>query len=88
MLGANSPAEGFLLASDGAVMRACFLGPNICALGFGVALVQSPPLAEAFDLQAGDDFARSRAEIPLPSKILENRMIQDLRRRDVANGWG
>jgi len=25
-------------------MRACFLGQNICALGFGVATLQSPPL--------------------------------------------
>jgi hypothetical protein len=27
-------------------MRACFLGQNICALGFGVATLQVPPLAE------------------------------------------
>jgi hypothetical protein len=25
-------------------MRACFLGQNICALGFGVATLQTPPL--------------------------------------------
>jgi hypothetical protein len=25
-------------------MRACFLGQNICALGFGVATLQVPPL--------------------------------------------
>jgi hypothetical protein len=25
-------------------MRACFLGQNICALGFGVATLQAPPL--------------------------------------------
>jgi len=25
-------------------MRACFLGQNICALGFGVATLQMPPL--------------------------------------------
>ena len=25
-------------------MRACFLGQNICALGFGVAMLQTPPL--------------------------------------------
>lgn len=24
-------------------MRACFLGQNICALGFGVATLQTPP---------------------------------------------
>jgi len=25
-------------------MRACFLGENVCALGFGVATLQTPPL--------------------------------------------
>lgn len=27
-------------------MRACFLGQNICALGFGVATLQSPPVQD------------------------------------------
>jgi hypothetical protein len=39
-------------------MRACFLGQNICALGFGVATLQTPPLmsepnGEGLDLAAG-----------------------------------
>jgi hypothetical protein len=25
-------------------MRACFLGQNVCALGFGVAMLQTPPM--------------------------------------------
>jgi hypothetical protein len=25
-------------------MRACFLGQNICSLGFGIATLQAPPL--------------------------------------------
>jgi hypothetical protein len=25
-------------------MRACFLGQNICALGYGIATLQAPPL--------------------------------------------
>jgi hypothetical protein len=25
-------------------MRACFLGRNVCALGYGVATLQTPPL--------------------------------------------
>ena len=33
-------------------MRACFLGQNICALGFGVATLQSPPLL--IDEQTGE----------------------------------
>lgn len=31
-------------------MRACFLGQNICALGFGVATLQTPPLRPDEDL--------------------------------------
>jgi len=27
-------------------MRACFLGRNVCALGFGVAMVQTLPVSE------------------------------------------
>ncbi len=27
-------------------MRACFLGQNVTALGYGVAIVQTPPLPE------------------------------------------
>jgi hypothetical protein len=27
-------------------MRACFLGQNVCALGFGVATLQTPPMLE------------------------------------------
>ena len=27
-------------------MRACFLGQNVCALGYGVAMLQSPPLLD------------------------------------------
>jgi hypothetical protein len=33
-------------------MRACFLGPNICALGFGVATLQAPRLV--MDPQTGN----------------------------------
>jgi hypothetical protein len=34
----------FLLASWKGKMRACFLGQNICSLGFGIATLQAPPL--------------------------------------------
>ena len=27
-------------------MRACFLGQNVTALGFGIAMLQTPPLPE------------------------------------------
>jgi hypothetical protein len=35
-------------------MRACFLGQNVCALGFGVAILQTPPLAPAEPEGEGD----------------------------------
>ena len=37
-------------------MRACFLGQNICALGFGVATLQTPPLL--LDEQTGKPLPR------------------------------
>jgi hypothetical protein len=37
-------------------MRACFLGQNVCALGFGVATLQSPPLL--LDEQTGQPVQR------------------------------
>ncbi len=27
-------------------MRACFLGQNVCALGYGVATLQTPPMPD------------------------------------------
>jgi hypothetical protein len=72
----------------GANMRACFLGQNVCALGFGVAMVQSPPLDEAADAQAEDIRGKNGPEIP-PSQISpENRMVRDLKRRDAPDNWG
>jgi len=67
-------------------MRACFLGQNVCALDFGVAMVQSPPMDKAA-AQAED-----KPEIPPPGTVPENRMVRDLRRRDYLitgpNNWG
>jgi hypothetical protein len=47
-------------------MRACFLGQNVCALGYGVATLQSPPLIQ--DEQTGDTPADpfGRRDIPRP----------------------
>jgi hypothetical protein len=69
-------------------MRACFLGQNVCALGFGVAMVQSPPLTEALDAYAGDMIASGLEiphEIPLAGTTPENRMVRELKRRDSPN---
>ena len=32
-------------------MRACFLGKNVCTLGYGVALLQTPRLEEKYPLE-------------------------------------
>jgi hypothetical protein len=47
-------------------MRACFLGQNICALGFGVATLQTPPLVvdEAGDPQAAPAKATPAQAVP------------------------
>lgn len=43
--------EPFVILVHFRNMRACFLGQNICALGFGVATLQTPPLV--IDEQTG-----------------------------------
>ena len=35
-------------------MRACFLGQNICSLGFGIATLQAPPLVMDTPVQPSD----------------------------------
>jgi hypothetical protein len=69
-------------------MRACFLGQNVCALGFGVAIVQSPPLEQPWErlyelsetqpLEADSAGTPPHAENPM-----QNRMVRELRRRIV-----
>jgi hypothetical protein len=59
-------------------MRACFLGQNICALGYGVALVQSPPMEEASESRPED-----KPQMPPAETLPENRMLRDLRRRHI-----
>ena len=66
-------------------MRACFLGQNVCALGFGVALVQSPPaeqpwaqIAPSQPLEANGGGTPPHAENPT-----QNRMLRELRRRVI-----
>jgi hypothetical protein len=43
------------------MMRACFLGQNICALGYGVATLQTQPLQGAEE----NDPSRPRPPYPL-----------------------
>jgi hypothetical protein len=55
LYGAFCHAGDFLFSHGKEKMRACFLGQNICALGFGVATLQSPPLL--LDEQTGKPLA-------------------------------
>ena len=59
-------------------MRACFLGQNICALGYGVAMVQSPQLREP-----ETDEAATFGEILPPARAFENPMARDLKRQAI-----
>jgi hypothetical protein len=66
-------------------MRACFLGQNVCALGFGVAMVQSPRLEQPWEqiepiqpLETRDAGTPPHAESPP-----QNRMVRELRRHLV-----
>ena len=59
-------------------MRACFLGQNVCALGYGVAMVQTLPLPENPDAKTRD----SDPAIPPPDVApLPNRMFEHFRRQ-------
>jgi hypothetical protein len=61
-------------------MRACFLGQNVCALGFGVAMVQTQPCEpeQPVDqpLEAEGGGTPPHDENPMP-----NPMVRELRRR-------
>jgi hypothetical protein len=59
-------------------MRACFLGQNVCALGYGVALVQTPPLVEDRTIPPVDPVQPEAG--PTDIAPLPNRMFEHLRR--------
>ena len=61
-------------------MRVCFLGQNVCALGFGVAMVQTYPLPEPGPLHAPPP-GETEGVRPPPDYPLENLMARDLKRR-------
>jgi hypothetical protein len=56
-------------------MRACFLGQNVCALGYGVAMVQTLP--ETPD-PGRPDSEEKKGPPPAPTP---NRMFAELRRQ-------
>jgi hypothetical protein len=59
-------------------MRACFLGENVCALGFGVAIIQTQALhgPEETETQVTESPLTPPADMPL-----ENLMAREWRRR-------
>jgi hypothetical protein len=62
-------------------MRACFLGQNVCALGFGVAMVQSPPVEQT---GAPGNLTWEAPVGPPPAQgenPIQNRMVRELQRR-------
>jgi hypothetical protein len=65
-------AERFVISfvftsSRKGIMRACFLGQNICGLGFGVATLRTPPLVT--DQPAPESPAESAPEALTASTI-------------------
>jgi len=61
-------------------MRACFLGQSVCTLGYGVAIIQTPPVQ---DQPPSDRLAEPLADLPampLPQE-LPNRMFAGLKRQ-------
>jgi hypothetical protein len=64
-------------------MRACFLGQNVCALGFGVAVVQSPPLEQPWEQPAQPLELKDGSTPPQAENPLQNRMLRELLRRVV-----
>ncbi len=59
-------------------MRACFLGQNICSLGFGVALVQSPAVPDPAAVPQDED-ARSINAQPARPNSRPNPMFRAMR---------
>ena len=60
-------------------MRACFLAQNVCALGYGVAMVQTPALAPEPKPPANDSLA-PKDVLPSGGTPLPNRMLAEFRR--------
>jgi hypothetical protein len=60
-------------------MRACFLGQNVCALGYGVAMVQTYCLVDP-PHQPGEGESEARTALSHEYPV-ENLMVRDLKRQ-------
>jgi hypothetical protein len=61
-------------------MRACFLGQNICALGYGVATLQAPPLVMDTPVTS-----RAPGDIPVSRESADDTGLLSQEPRPVAN---
>ena len=60
-------------------MRACFLGQNVFALGFGVAALQAPPMI----MDKPVDPAAAQNVTPSPSDVANQQRLIRIRPRPV-----
>jgi hypothetical protein len=62
-------------------MRACFLGQSVCALGYGVAMIQTLPAEEKLPPEACPP-ALLPVKSPMgPQTPIPNRMFEDFKRQ-------
>lgn len=62
-------------------MRACFLGQNVCALGYGVAMVQTYPLGDSELLLHEPSESKGGKALSPEDFPLENLMVRDFKRQ-------
>ena len=63
-------------------MRACFLGQSVCALGYGVAMIQTLPAEEKPVPETCPTAELAPSELPKgPQNPIPNRMFEDFKRQ-------
>ena len=72
-----APAVVISNNSRRAHLRACFLAQNVCALGYGVAMVQTPAVMVE---QPANDSLAPKDVLPSGGAPLPNRMLAEFRR--------
>lgn len=62
-------------------MRACFLGQSVCALGYGVAMLQALPPEERPHLEDGPPGESPKGPPKVPLSPIPNRMFEEFKRQ-------
>jgi hypothetical protein len=57
-------------------MRACFLGQTVCALGYGVAIIQTPPLEPPGPGMPPSNPSLEDGKLPHAEKPMQNLMVR------------